>query len=68
MDAIKETHNELSTIEFDIARTEVRPQAIHSQLRPVSSLSDELQRPATTNLAARGPPWTPQFRYRRLWL
>lgn len=42
MEVIKTAHEKLSTIEFDILRTEVRLSLIESQLRPVSSLSDAL--------------------------
>lgn len=42
MDAIKTTHEELSKLEFDIVRSEVRLQMIQSQLRPVASLNDAL--------------------------
>lgn len=42
MDAIKQTHNELSIIEFDIASTEVRLRVIGSKLRPVANLNDAL--------------------------
>ncbi|KAK7702633.1 hypothetical protein SLS64_009596 [Diaporthe eres] len=59
LEVIRTTHHKLSTIEFDIVRTEVRLCVIESQLRPVSSLGNALQRPPATKLAARGPPPEP---------